>query len=128
MHVLTLEWIQKAEGDYMTALRESRARKSPNFDAVCFHAQQCAEKYLKAFLQEQEHYFPPTHKLILLLEMCLEHEASLEFQREFLQLLDRYAIKFRYPGENAIRSDAKEAVKAMIAVRAYLRSVLSADE
>jgi HEPN domain-containing protein len=52
MKPLTLEWVAKAENDFATALRESRVRKNPNYDAVCFHAQQCAEKYLKARLQE----------------------------------------------------------------------------
>jgi len=51
MNPLTLEWVDKAEGDLITARREYRARKSPNYDAVCFHAQQAAEKYLKAYLQ-----------------------------------------------------------------------------
>src|SRR2546421_5742031 len=40
------------EGDFATAQRELGAIQDPNYDAVCFHAQQCAEKYLKAFLQE----------------------------------------------------------------------------
>lgn len=53
MNVLTLEWIAKAEGDYASAGREYRARRNPNYDAACFHAQQVAEKYLKAWLQEQ---------------------------------------------------------------------------
>jgi HEPN domain-containing protein len=35
-------------GDFATVEREVRARKNPNYDGVCFHAQQCAEKYLKA--------------------------------------------------------------------------------
>ena len=48
MKPLTREWVRKAEGDYATAAREMRARKSPNYDAACFHAQQCVEKYLKA--------------------------------------------------------------------------------
>lgn len=48
MNPLTVEWVNKAEGDFTTALRELRARKSPNYDAACFHAQQCVEKYLKA--------------------------------------------------------------------------------
>lgn len=52
MNPLTLEWIDKAEGDFATAGREIRVRKLPNYDAVCYHAQQCAEKYLKALLQE----------------------------------------------------------------------------
>ena len=48
MTPLTVEWVEKAEGDRATALRELRASHAPNYDAVCFHAQQCIEKYLKA--------------------------------------------------------------------------------
>ncbi len=40
----TLEWINKAEADWRTMLRESEVSVAPSFDAVCFHAQQC-EKY-----------------------------------------------------------------------------------
>ena len=54
MNPLTSEWIEKAEGDLLTAEREYRARNRPNYDAVCFHAQQTAEKYLKAWLQEAD--------------------------------------------------------------------------
>jgi HEPN domain-containing protein len=53
MKPLTQEWVDKAEGDFATASREIKARKAPNYDAVCFHAQQCVEKYLKARLQEE---------------------------------------------------------------------------
>ena len=45
MKPLTREWVGKAKGDYATARREMRARRQPNYDAACFHAQQCAEKY-----------------------------------------------------------------------------------
>ena len=58
MNALVQEWIEKAEGDFRTAQREARVRKQPNHEAVCFHSQQCAEKYLKAYLQEQQIYFP----------------------------------------------------------------------
>jgi HEPN domain-containing protein len=50
MKPLTRDWIAKAEGDYASANREYRARKTPNYDSACFHAQQCIEKYLKAWL------------------------------------------------------------------------------
>ena len=69
MNLLTLEWIEKAEGDFATAQRELRARKLPNYDAVCFRAQQCAEKYLKAMLQEAGIVFGKTHNLIILFEL-----------------------------------------------------------
>lgn len=47
MSDLVTEWIIKAEGDYVSALREYRARKHPNYDAAGFHAQQCVEKYMR---------------------------------------------------------------------------------
>jgi HEPN domain-containing protein len=56
MLALTQEWVDKAEGDCHTASREARARKAPNYDAVCFHCQQCAEKHLRAYLPEQNHH------------------------------------------------------------------------
>jgi HEPN domain-containing protein len=46
----TLEWVSKAEGDWTMAQRERRAA-DPVWDGICFHAQQCAEKYIKAFLE-----------------------------------------------------------------------------
>jgi len=51
MKVETIEWIGKAEGDIRTSQREFSVNEHPNYDAVCFHAQQCAEKYLKAQLE-----------------------------------------------------------------------------
>jgi len=58
MNRLTAEWVQKAEDDFVVAQKMYRACKRPVYDAVCFHAQQCAEKYLKAFLQEHDQDTP----------------------------------------------------------------------
>jgi HEPN domain-containing protein len=48
----TLEWVEKAEGDWKVAQREIGST-DPVHNVVCFLAQQCSEKYLKAFLEEQ---------------------------------------------------------------------------
>ncbi len=64
MNPAVAEWVSKAEGDFVTAGRELRARKLPNYDAVCFHCQQCAEKYLKAVLQENDKRIPKIHFLL----------------------------------------------------------------
>jgi len=61
MNPLTREWVEKAEGDFTIAGRELRAGKAPIYDAVCFHAQQCAEKYIKAILQEHDQRILKTH-------------------------------------------------------------------
>lgn len=57
-------------------MREYRARKNPNYDAGCFHAQQCAEKYLKARLQEAGIHFAKTHNLLHLLNDLLLIEPT----------------------------------------------------
>lgn len=67
MNGLVDEWISKAEGDQATALREYRVRRFPNYDAACFHAQQCVEKYLKAVLQKEGIPFNKIHDLEILL-------------------------------------------------------------
>lgn len=124
MNELTTEWIAKAEGDYATAERELRARRRPNHDAVCFHAQQTSEKYLKAFLQEQGASFPKTHSLIELLEIALPIDESLELQRELLVQLERYAVRYRYPGESADKDEARAALRATKGVRTIIQQRL----
>jgi len=82
MRVESIEWVEKAEGDWHTAGRELRTTEFPNYDAVCFHAQQCAEKYLKALLTERNVRFPKMHHLPTLLDLlvpvCPEAEACRE--------------------------------------------------
>lgn len=124
MNELTAEWVEKAEGDFATAGRELRARRRPNYDAACFHAQQLTEKYLKAFLQEHEHEFPKTHSLVDLLELCLATDPDFESYRRLLILLDGYAVRYRYPGDAADRDEAREAYRAARSVRFFLRTKL----
>ena len=54
----TGEWVDKAEADLRTAYRESGASEYPNYDAACFHAQQCAEKYLSFSVLRATHFEP----------------------------------------------------------------------
>jgi HEPN domain-containing protein len=124
MNVLVDEWIQKAEGDFISALRDYRARKFPNFDAACFHAQQCIEKYLKALLQKHEIRFKKTHDLLVLKELCVNVLPDLEFHIDSLSYLSQFAVAFRYPGETAGREDAKRALKIMKELRSVLRTAL----
>jgi HEPN domain-containing protein len=121
MKPITREWVEKAEGDYHSAGRELRARRNPNYDAACFHAQQCAEKYLTARLQETKVTFEKTHNLIELLEIVLKAEPSWELLRPFLQALNIFSVGFRYPGESATKEMAKKAVADCRKVRETVR-------
>ncbi len=128
MKKIYLEWIEKAEGDYNSALRELRARKEPNYDAACFHAQQCVEKYLKAVLQKQNIYIPKTHDLNNLLSLLNKIMPALELYRNDLKLLTSYAVEIRYPGETATKGDAKDCVKIMSILRTAIRNELVFEE
>lgn len=118
------EWIKKAENDFEGALALSRRRKHPLPDLVCFHCQQAAEKYLKAYLIFNEAAFPKTHDLILLLELCMQFDNTLEIHRELFEILNPYSVQFRYPGEEAHMNEAKQAVKAMKAIRTIFSKLL----
>jgi len=124
MKPLTREWVDKAEGDWHTATRELRARKSPNYDAACFHAQQCVEKYLKARLSEAEVSIPRTHDLVLLLDLILPDEPLLLIERAPLGILSESAVELRYPGESADKSFAKTNVTTCRRVRVLIRTSL----
>ena len=112
MNPLTIEWIEKASADQATAGREMRAQKNPNYDAVCFHAQQCAEKPLKAALTESGLPFSRTHDLNYLLDLVLSAQPLWEAFRPSFQELVSYAVEYRYPGETATKEMPRAALKA----------------
>ncbi len=120
----TREWVEKAEADFQSVQRELRARKLPNLDGACFHAQQCVEKYLKARLQEAEIPFPKTHDLTLLLDLLKSVEPLWEALRSSLDRLNVFAVQIRYPGRNATRDMAKEARRIAREFRAIVRQSL----
>lgn len=107
-------------------VRDWVVRKSkPNLsNAVCFHAQQCAEKYLKAFLILHRITFPKTHDLLDLLELAKRTDPTLELLRPDLAHLEPYAVEFRYPGEYATRPAAKRSARVMVHIREALRDRL----
>ena len=109
MKPLTAEWVFKAEGDCAIVERESRARKNPSYDGICFHAQQCAEKYIKARLCEAGIRSEKVHDLAALLEQVLSVEPLWESYRADLAYLSDFAVHFRYPGESADRTTALRA-------------------
>lgn len=117
----TREWVEKAEGDHAVAGREFRVKKSPSFDAVCFHAQQCAEKFLKARLCEASAEFPKTHDLARLLTVLLPIEPAWELLRPAAETLTDYAVRFRYPGATADRRLAREALEYCTMIRERVR-------
>ena len=116
MKELTAEWLAKAEEDYSVATGLLRRRKVPA-DSICFHAQQAAEKYLKAVLQEHGVRFGKTHDLEGLLRLCSTVLPPLTLLVPDAELLNDYAVRYRYPGIDATKKQAGLAAKAAGHVR-----------
>lgn len=124
MNPITLEWLAKAEGDFATAERESKVTTSVNYDAVCFHAQQCVEKYPKAVLQENAVVFSKTHDLAALLNLALSLEPSWVSLETDMNALTIFSVAYRYPGEAADNTEAQDAMSKCRDFRGLARQKL----
>jgi HEPN domain-containing protein len=125
MKQITQEWVDKAEGDFATAQRELQVQDMPNYDAVCFHSQQCTEKYLKACLQEENIAFNRIHDLSRLLDLLLPIEPRWETLRPTLEVLTAYAVEFRYPGISANKELAAQSFQDCVTIRQIIRQYFS---
>lgn len=123
MKPLTQEWVDKAEGDYRVASAQWQSA-DPVWDAICFHAEQCAEKYLKAWLVEHALDFPKTHDLEVLAKLCLPTLSELAPLMDGLRFLTSSAIEVRYPGMFAKKEDAHKCWQANLEVRDLARAKL----
>jgi len=124
LHVVH-QWIEKAEHDLKNGEYTLTLEEDCPFDTICFHAQQCTEKYLKALLVSQSLDFPKTHDLRVLVQLALS-KLSLTLDMAELLKLNRYSIESRYPGDwdPIVRSDAEEAVAIAQRVRETIRNFL----
>ena len=117
----TREWVRFAEEDFDVACALMRRRTKTAANAIGFHCQQCAEKYLKARLEEASLPVPKVHSLTALLALLLPVEPPWASFNPALLLLNNYAVKFRYPGNVATRADARAALKACRSIRTEVR-------
>ncbi len=79
---------------------------------------------MKAYLTSQKIRFPKTHDLVGLQNIASESDGTFELLIDVLNSLSRYAVRFRYPGEEADRKEAMIAVKGMEDVRKFVRGKL----
>jgi HEPN domain-containing protein len=106
------EWMSHAKSDLRLALL---AAEDPyiRLEQVCFHAQQAAEKAIKAVLLSRGIEFPLTHDIEELLEIT--ESSGLELPEEVREagLLTPYAVETRYPGYwfGIARDDVQKAMR-----------------
>lgn len=121
MNEVTAEWVAKADEDFYSADILLHSGNVPLADSASFHCQQCAEKYLKAFLTERLIRFERTHVLMDLLELCLSVDRGFSRIAKDLNSLEGYAVAIRYPGAAVSVELAEDAFKAAKRIRNFVR-------
>ena len=104
-------WLEKAERDLASAARLLDGTP-PYLDTAVYHCQQAGEKALKAFLAARGQPPRRIHDLVLLIDACVELDASFSQLAEAAEILPPYGTTFRYPGDTAetLLADALEAI------------------
>lgn len=116
-------WIKKANDDLKVAERELKY-SDPVLDAVCFHLQQCVEKYLKAFLIYNSKVIIKTHNIEFLLEKCIQIDIDYKKYEEKFDILSQCGVETRYPDSFVIlkKDDIK---KVLIIVKNFVKHSLA---
>ncbi len=123
---LVAQWLAKAEMD-LAAARTLLAGDPPLFYPACFHCQQAAEKFIKAFLTYHQVEFPKTHAIGQLLDLMAVADASLAESLASATVLSPYGVGIRYPGDESEpgRPEARTALDLAEEVRRAVLGALS---
>lgn len=123
------EWMQFAESDLRLA-RLAVQDQSIRPEQVCFHAQQAAEKAIKAILRSLHADFPLTHDIELLLRLAGEAGIGVPEDIRAARRLTPYAVETRYPGFQSEISDAEvqEALETAERVVEWAKQALRVSE
>ena len=121
-------WIRRAESDFKIG-KDELATEDPATDAICFHMQQCCEKYLKAFLIFHGEEIPRTHDLALLIDRCSRIDADFGLLRDWgVDRLTNYAVLVRYDAPLfPTVEEAREAMELTEKVRDFVRRKLKEE-
>jgi len=122
---VVLAWMQHARSDFQLGRVALRARDILP-EGACFHAQQSAEKALKALLLHRDIPFPRTHSIEVLLDLLKAGEISIPNGVDEAFVLSEYAIQTRYPGEwePVTKSEARRAIEQARLVLAWVETLL----
>lgn len=120
------QWMDYADEDLCLAKYGLQMESGCPCRLIAYHAQQCVEKYLKAFLVYCRQDFPFTHNISALLELCRRHADWADMLAQAEELTP-YAVTARYPGEAEIVTlgEASDAVQTADEVRRLLHSLLN---
>lgn len=121
-----IKWLQKSNDDLKAA--EMLLQGGQVFNIVAFHAQQSAEKSLKAFLLNKEGILSEGHSLPKLLQKCMVHEQEFGQYKDNLHILNSFYIETRYLAEEELYVKEEDAQNALGIARRIFEYVCNAVE
>ncbi|MDE2141029.1 MAG: HEPN domain-containing protein [Elusimicrobia bacterium] len=125
LNAVVRAWIDKAEADHRAVQLLMSSGEDCPLDIVCFHAQQCVEKYLKAVLCANGVDFPKIHDIGELVALLPKGVSSALTEKD-QERLTEYAVDSRYPGlaREISVAEATETAKIMDAARDAVKAAL----
>ena len=125
---LITKWINIADRDLLAA--EQGLKVYPVLaEIVCFHCQQAAEKYLKAYLVKHQVEFQKTHNIMSLINKCSTVDSVFKEKLLYANLLTDYAVEIRYPDEwyEPTIEEAKDAHQIACEVKQFVLEMIHMD-
>jgi len=123
---LVKKWLLKAEEDFGYAAL-TLEEEFEYFPQICWHFQQAAEKYLKAYIVAFDLEFKKIHDLATLLKICEKKDPSFSRLSENCRYLQKFYIETRYPvvwESKHTKEDALKAQKAAQAIKKFVEDKL----
>lgn len=124
-------WLSKAGSDMKNAVMiMSGDDSSLPLDTVCFHCQQAAEKYLKAYLISQNRMFPFSHNLADIVDACMQFDPDFVLIQRKAETLTPYAVEIRYPDDFYMptKAEAEEALSIAVEIRDFVLARIETKE
>ena len=113
-------WLGRAKSSMALAEQGERIT-DVSLEDLCFHAQQAAEKALKAVCVQYKIAFPKTHSLIRLIDLLEANWVAVPKKVKSADVLSLYAVDTRYPGvsERVTKTEYKKSLKLASRVVAW---------
>ena len=121
--IIVNEWLQKANNDFCFA-EANLDGENEFFEQICFHFQQAAEKYLKAYIISNNLPFNKVHDLVHLLKTCTAQESIFNILKEDCITLNTAYIETRYPVHWPTNYNHETANQAYLAAKRIAEMVL----
>ena len=122
------QWLDYADEDLVLARHALTLKSTVPYRLIAYHAQQCAEKHLKAYLVFRQVDFPFTHNLARLVEIAEGLRSWSDTFRDAEELTP-FAVTTRYPGEDEPVSgeEARRAIAIAEQTKQIIRDVLTKE-